>query len=106
MHEYHDLYLNLEVLLLTDIFENFRKTLIADYGLDPCHYYILPDFNFDACLKFTGQELDLFMNSEMFLFIENAIRGGISVVSHRHAKANNLLVPDYDPTPTHFHLFL
>ena len=33
----------------------------------------------------------------MFLFIENAIREGISVVSHRHAKVNNPFVPDYDP---------
>ena len=32
----------------------------------------------------------------MFLFIENSIRGVISVVSHRHVKANNPLVPDYD----------
>ena len=50
-------------------FENFRKTCIAVYGLDPCRYYILPGFTFEACLKCTGQELDLFTNSEMFLFI-------------------------------------
>ena len=60
MREYHDLYLNFDVLLLADIFEIFRKTCIADYGLNPCHYYTLPGFTFDACLKFTGQELDLF----------------------------------------------
>ena len=58
---------------------------------------------FDACLKFTGLELDLIPHSEMFLIIENAIRGGISVVSRRYIKANNPLVPDYDPnTPTFF----
>ena len=98
MREYHDLYFNLDVILLADIFENLRKTCIIDYDLDPCDYYTLPGFTFDACLKFTDQELDLFTNNEkkMFLFIENAIRGGISVVSHRRAKANNPLVPDFD----------
>ena len=73
-----------------------------DCGLDPTHYYTLPGFTFDAYLKFTGQELDLFTDSEKFLFIENSIGGGISVVSHRHVKANNPVVPDYDhnsPTP-------
>ena len=73
-----------------------------DYGLDPAHYYTLPRFIFDACLKFTEQELDLFIDSENFLLIENFICGEISVVSHRHVKANNPLVPDYDhnsPTP-------
>ena len=44
-----------------------------DYGLDPAHYYPLPGFTFDACLKFTQQELDLFTDSEKFLFIENSI---------------------------------
>ena len=101
MREYHELYLNLDVLLLADICENFRKTCIADYGLDPLNYYTLPGFTFDACLKFTGQELDLFTNSEMFLCIENAIRGGISVISHRHAKANNPIFPDYDLNSPH-----
>ena len=102
MQEYHDLYLNLDVLLLADVFEYFWQTCILDYGLDPAHYYTLPGFTFDACLKFTEQEMDLFTDSEKFLFIENSIRDGISVVSHRHAKANNPLVLDYkhnSPTP-------
>ena len=76
MHQYHDRYLNLDVLLLADVFENFRQTCNLDYGLDPAHYYTLPGFTFDACLKFTQQELDLYTDSEKFLFIENSIRGG------------------------------
>ena len=77
---------------------------ISDYRLDPAHYYTLPGFTFDACLKFTEQELDLFTDSEKFLFIENSIRRGISVVSHRHAKANNPLVHDYDHNLPHSYL--
>lgn len=34
---YMQVYLITDILLLTDIFENFRKI----YGLDPCHYRIL-----------------------------------------------------------------
>ena len=49
----YDLYLNLDVLLLTDVFENVRYTCLIDYGLDPAHYYTLSGFTLDACLKFT-----------------------------------------------------
>ena len=104
MQQYHNLYLHLDVPLLADVFEHFRKTCILDYELDPAHNYSLPGFTFDACLKFTEQKLDLFTDSEKFLFIENSIRGGISVVSHRHAKANNPLVPDCDHNSPHSYL--
>ena len=103
MQQYHDLYLNLDDLLLADVLENCRQTCIMEYGLGPAHYYTLPGFTFEACLTFTAQEFDLFTDSEKFLFIEISIRGGISVVSHRHVKANNPLVSDYDhnsPIPT------
>ena len=38
MGEYHDLYLQTDILLLVDVFENFRKTCLTYYKLDPLHY--------------------------------------------------------------------
>ena len=104
MQQYHDLYLNLDVRLLAHVFENVGQTCIMNYGNDPAHYYTLLGFTFDACLKFTEQELNLFTDSEKSLFIENSIRGKISVVSHRHAKANNPIVPDYNRNSPHSYL--
>jgi len=37
----------------------------------------------------SGVKLDLFKDPDMHLFVENNIRGGVSVVCNRHAKANN-----------------
>ena len=59
MGEYHDLYLKTDVLLLTDVFENFRDMCLSYYGLDPVYYYTLPNFAIDAMLKLTGIEIDL-----------------------------------------------
>ena len=40
--QYHDLYLKSDILLLADVFENFRKTCLQYYKLDPCHYFSSP----------------------------------------------------------------
>ena len=50
--------------------------------MNPCHYYTLPGLSFDACLKMTKIELEQLCVSEQFLFVENSIRGEVSVVSH------------------------
>ena len=71
------------------------------YELDSCHYDTLQGLSFDACLKMSKIKLELLGDPEQFLFVENSIRGGVSVVSHRHATANNEFVPNYnldDPT--------
>jgi hypothetical protein len=98
MGEYHDLYLKTDVLLLADVFENFRSNCLTSYKLDPVHYYTLPGFAWDACLLMTGVKLDVFSEeqNDMYLMVERGIRGGISVISHRHSKANNKYLSDFD----------
>jgi hypothetical protein len=54
LSDYHDLYLKTDMLLLDDVFENFRKTCQLQYGLDPAHYYTSPGLSWDALLKKTG----------------------------------------------------
>ena len=40
--EYHDLYVQCDILLLADVFEKFRDTCIEIYGLDPSHFLSAP----------------------------------------------------------------
>ena len=94
--EYHDLYLKTDVLLLADVFENFRKMCLEYYKLDPCHYYSAPGLSWDACLKMTGIELELLSDVDMHLFIEKGLRGGVSIITHRKGIANNKYMKSYD----------
>ena len=89
LKDYHDVYLGSDVLLLADVFENFRRTALSTYKLDPAHYLTLPGYSWDALLKSTKVSLELITDPDMYLFIEKGLRGGISMVSHRHARANN-----------------
>ncbi|MEW8615643.1 MAG: DNA polymerase, partial [Candidatus Thiodiazotropha sp.] len=102
--DYSDLYCRTDVLLLADVFETFRKTCLRQYGLDPAHYYTSPGLSWDALLKKTGVELELLTDYDQHLFIEKGMRGGISMVSKRHAKANNPGVDDYDPKKPSSHI--
>ena len=94
--DYSDLYLKVDVLLLADIITAFRNTCYRVYNLDPAHYFTSPGLTWDAMLKHTKIKLELLTDFSMLNFIQKGIRGGISQCSHRYAKANNPLVPDFN----------
>ena len=95
--DYHRIYLQLDVLLLADFFEKFRRTCLKFYKLDPQHYYTTPGLAWDAALRMSHVDLQLITDENMYNFIVNSISGGISMISTRHAKANNPTIQDtYD----------
>lgn len=89
MGQYHDLYLRSDILLLTDVFENLRKTCLVYYHLDPYHYFSSPRMSWDAMLKMTNIKLELMTEIDIFQYIEKGMHGGISYISIRYGKANN-----------------
>ena len=54
LEDYHNLYNQVDVLLLSDVFENFRNICCKHYNLDPAHYFTAPVSALDAVLKVTG----------------------------------------------------
>ena len=107
MGEYHDLYLGSDVLLLTDVFESFRKTCLQYYKLDPCHYFTSPGLSWDAMLKMTNIKLELMTDIDMFQFIEKGMRGGVSYIANRYGKANNKYMKEYnEKAPSKYIMYL
>ena len=87
--EYHDLYLRMDIILLANVFESFRKVCLDNYGLDLAHFYMAPGLVWKACLKKTKIRLELLLDPNMLLMFERGIRGGITQSVHRWAKVNN-----------------
>lgn len=115
--DYHDLYLVVDVLLLADIFENFRTICLTQHRLDPVHYVSLPGYSWDSAFIFAGAKWDgdkhvpfsveLFDNSQndMYLFCEDSIRGGVSMTPGRFSRANHKYLNDFDPKEVEKYIF-
>ena len=104
LRQYHDFYLTTDVLLLTDVFQSFRETMLRDCGLDCLHFPSLPSMSLQMALKMTDVELDLICDPDIYLTIESGIRGGMSYVAQRYARANEPSLPDYRPDEPTSHL--
>jgi hypothetical protein len=101
--DYHNLYLITDVLLLADIWENFRSVCYKIYSLDPNYYYTAPGLSWDAMLKHCKENdkdfcLELITDPDMYLMFESGIRGGLSQISKRYAKANHPELKDFNET--------
>ena len=80
-----------------DVLEKLIDTCLKFYGLDPCHYFSSPRLSWDAMLKMARVKLEKISDIGKHLFIEKGLRGAISYIAKRYAKANNKYMNDYDP---------
>ena len=105
--EYHDLYLQTDVLLLCDEFENFQATCMQHYKLDPAHYFLALGQAWDSKLKMTRVELELMVKWEFHNIIDKGTRGSICCISRKFAGANNKYLENYDASmPSKYIIYL
>ena len=98
MADYHGIYLKCDVLLLADLFERFCAICLEHYGLEAVHYYTSPGLPWDAALRMPRVSLELITGVDMYHFVENSIRGALSMITTRYARANVPTLPAYDAT--------
>ena len=87
--DYSILYLKTDVRHLSDFFRKFSNFAYETYGLDCRYSYTLPGYSWQCMLKMTKIELDLISNQDMYLFLMDSIRGGITQVNKKYSKADN-----------------
>ena len=78
--DYSILYLKTDLCPISDVFQKFSNFAHEKYEIDPRHSYTLPGFSWQSMLKMTRIELELISDPDMYLFLMDNIRGGISVV--------------------------
>ena len=64
--KYHDLYVQCDIFLLADIFENFRNKCIETYVLDTTHFLSAPGLAWQACLQKTKVKLELLTDIDCY----------------------------------------
>ena len=87
--ELTELYLKTDVVLLTDVFEEFIRVSINEFKINPLYSVSLPGYIWECGLKYTGINLQTLQDKDMILLLENIIRGGISsVMGDRYVKSD------------------
>ena len=86
------------VLNLMCVFESFRSQALRDISIDPAHFVGAPGLAWTAALRKTKARIECFSEGqeEMLDFVQKAIRGGVSIIRKRFARANNEYVLGYD----------
>lgn len=90
MQDYYEIYLKVDVLLLTAIMEKNRSIIFESFYIDPIHYVTLPSMSFDIMLRYTKVKLEYIHNADIYSYIRRSIRGGITGVNMRE------IVPNHD----------
>ena len=101
---HHDLYL--DVVLLANVFETFRKTCLQYYKLGPPHYFASLRLSWDPMLKMTDIMLDLMDDVNVFQFNKKGMCGGISYIVNLYGTANKYIKEYDEKVPSMYVMYL
>ena len=89
MLDYMLQYLKLDVFLLADVFECFRKKSLSDDGLEPLCFYGVPGMSWASALKSLKHKVELIVDPEIHSFFDKSKRGGMTFINKHHVESND-----------------
>ena len=87
--EYLKCYLKSDITLLADVFNNFRKIIFDNLGLDCVKYISAPSLSKDAGLKYSKCKIENIKDVSIFQFVRKSIMGGLSDSINPYVKIDN-----------------
>ena len=89
LREYLKCYLKSDIMLLSDVFNNFRKIIFDNLGLDCVKYISAPSLSKDAGLKYSKCKIENIKDVSIFQFVRKSIMGGLSNSINPYVKLDN-----------------
>ena len=89
IREYLECYLKSDITLLADIFNNFRKIIFDNLGLDPVKYISAPSLTKDCALKYSNCKIKNIKDVSIFQFVRKSVMGGLSNSINPYLKIDN-----------------
>ena len=89
IREYLECYLKSDITLLADVFNNFRKIIFDNLGLDPVKYISAPSLTKDCALKYSKCKIENIKDVSIFQFVRKSIMGGLSDSISPYIKLDN-----------------
>ena len=87
--EYLECYLKSDITLLADVFNNFRKIIFDNLGLDCVKYISAPSLSKDAGLKYSKCKIENIKDVSIFQFVRKSVMGGLSDSISPYLKIDN-----------------
>ena len=95
---YSNYYLMKDVLLLTDIMENYREMFMEKYQTELFSHYTINSLTFEVFKKYNPIKIKIIDNYGMYENFQSMLRGGIcGCASSRYAIGNNKYMQNYNP---------
>jgi hypothetical protein len=90
-------YLESDVVLLADVFNNYREPSMKMFGLDPARFVSVQSMTMTNWLKYSGLKIGILSDNTMYDFFHSAIRGGMCSVgeltfANDHGKTDEIII--------------
>ena len=89
IREYLTCYLKSDITLLCDVFNNFRKLIFDNLGLDCVKYVLAPSLSKDCGLKYSKCKIENIKDVSIFQFVRKSVMGGLSDSINPYVKIDN-----------------